>query len=288
VSDSEWLTQEFESYRPHLRAVAYRMLGTPGEADDAVQEAWLRLNRSDAGGVENLGGWLTTVVARVSLDMLRARSARREEPAGRPPPASDGAGSDPEQEAVLADSVGAALLVVLDTLTPSERLAFVLHDLFGVPFDEIGAILGRSAPAAKQLASRARQKVRGSDPGLEPDPERQRQVVTAFLAASRHGEFEALVALLHPEIVLRADAEAVRIGGPEELRGPPAVAGLFSGRALGARAAMIDGAAGLVWEVAGRLKVAWRFTIREESVTEIEMIADPQRLDAMEVSFFAV
>jgi RNA polymerase sigma-70 factor (ECF subfamily) len=286
VSENEWLTQQFESYRPHLTAVAYRMLGTTGEADDAVQEAWLRLHRSGVAGVENLGGWLTTVVARVSLDMLRARSARREDPAGGPPldAVSRDTATDPEQEAVLADSVGAALLVVLDTLTPSERLAFVLHDLFAVPFEEIGAVLGRSTPAAKQLASRARQKVRGSDPPeVEPDPERQRQVVTAFLAAARHGSFDELVALLHPGIVLRADPEAVRIGAPQELRGADAVAAMFSGRALGAEAAIIDGTGGLVWEVAGRLKVAWRFTITDGAVAYIEMVADPGRLEVMEV-----
>jgi RNA polymerase sigma-70 factor (ECF subfamily) len=263
------------------------MLGSQGEADDAVQEAWLRLSRSDTSRIENLGGWLTTVVARVSLDMLRSRAARREEPAGGRPPdriESVTAGSDPEHEALLADTVGAALLVVLDSLSPAERLAFVLHDMFAVPFDEIGAIAGRSSNAAKQLASRARHKVQGSGPVPDADPARQRKVVDAFLAASRNGDFEALVALLDPDVALQADAVAVRMGSPEEVRGAPAVAGTFSGRALHARPALIDGAVGMVWAVAGRPKVAWDLTITNGRIVHIDMLAAPESLDELDLT----
>src|SRR4051812_39453940 len=232
------------------------MLGSLDEADDAVQEAWLRLSRSDASAIDNLGGWLTTVVSRVSLDMLRSRASRREDDAPRSPIAI--AADDPERDAVMADSVGSALLVVLDTLTPAERLAFVLHDIFAVPFDEIAVILDRSPNAAKQLASRARQKVQGSDPeSAVADPTRRRSVIDAFLAASRRGEFDALVALLHPDIVLRADTAAVGMGAPGDLHGAAAVAGMFSGRAQGAKPALIDGTPGVVWMVGGRPKVAW-------------------------------
>jgi RNA polymerase sigma factor (sigma-70 family) len=287
VSDNDWLESRFEAHRAHLRSVAYRMLGARSEADDAVQEAWLRLSRSDTSQVDNLGGWLTTVVARVSLDMLRSRAARREEPSGAYAPdhlVSPGADSDPEHEAVLGDAVGTALLVVLDTLSPAERLAFVLHDMFGVPFAEIGAIAGRSPDGAKQLASRARQKVRGSDTVPDADPTRQREVVDAFLAASRNGDFDALVALLDPDVVLRADAVAVRMGSPEELRGAAAVAGTFSGRALAAQPALIDGAVGIVWVASGRLRVAWDFTITDGKVTHIDMLAAPPSLDDLEVT----
>jgi RNA polymerase sigma factor (sigma-70 family) len=257
------------------------------EADDAVQEAWFRLSRSDAGDIQNLGGWLTTVVARVSLDMLRARASRREEPAGtdlHERVESRAAGGDPEDEALLADTVGSALLVVLDTLSPAERLAFVLHDMFAVPFDEIGSILGRSPNAAKQLASRARHKVQGSGPSPESDPIRQREVVDAFLAASRSGDFDALVALLAPDIVMRADAAAERMGAAEEVRGAAAVAGTFSGRALAAQPALIDGAVGMVWATDGRLRVAWEFTIRDGKVVHIDMLAAPDTLDDLDVT----
>jgi RNA polymerase sigma-70 factor (ECF subfamily) len=262
------------------------MLGSQSEADDAVQEAWLRLSRSDAETIENLGGWLTTVVSRVSLDMLRSRASRREEQSESHDVhgISVVAGDDPEHEAVLADSVGSALLVVLETLSPAERLAFVLHDMFAVPFDEIGAIVGRSTNAAKQLASRARQKVQGSDPVTEADPVRQRQVVDAFLSAARNGEFDALVALLDPGIVLTADATAVRMGSPEELRGPAAVAGMFSGRALGAEPALIEGAVGLAWVVDGSTKVAWDFTIVDGKVANIEMLAARDTLAQMDLA----
>lgn len=281
VSEHDWLVDRFEAHRAHLRAVAYRMLGSQGEADDAVQEAWLRLSRSDTSDIENLGGWLTTVVARVSLDKLRSRASRREEPAGAHLPdhiESPTAGSDPEHEALLADTVGSALLVILDSLSPAERLAFVLHDMFAVPFDEIGAIVGRSSNAAKQLASRARHKVQGSGPVPDADPTRQREVVDAFLAASRNGDFDALVALLDPDVALQADSAAVRMGSPEEVRGATAVAGTFSGRALGAQAALIDGAVGVVWAVGGRPKVAWDFTITRGKIVHIDMLAAPDSL----------
>jgi RNA polymerase sigma factor (sigma-70 family) len=292
VSEHDWLAERFEAHRAHLRAVAYRMLGSGSEADDAVQETWFRLSRSDTSAVENLAGWLTTVVSRVSLDMLRSRGSRREEPAGAHLPDHAGnltagsltVGSDPENEALLADSVGSALLVVLDMLSPAERLAFVLHDMFAVPFDEIGVIVGRSPNAAKQLASRARNKVQGSGPGPDADPTRQRQVVDAFLAASRGGNFDALVAMLDPDIVLRADATAVRMGSPEEVRGAAAVAGTFSGRALAAQPALIDGAVGVVWMVGGRPKVAWDFTITDGKVVHIEMIAAPDSLSGLDLT----
>jgi RNA polymerase sigma factor (sigma-70 family) len=287
VAEHDWLVDRFESRRAHLRAVAYRMLGSTGEADDAVQEAWVRLNRSDTSTIENLDGWLTTVVSRVSLDMLRSRASRREEPAvGELPDQLEGpaAGGDPEHEAMLADAVGSALLVVLDTLSPAERLAFVLHDMFAVPFDEIGPIVGRSANAAKQLASRARHKVQGKGTAPDADPARQREVVDAFLAASRSGDFDALVALLDPDIVLIADAAAVEMGSPEETQGAAAVAGTFSGRALAAQAALIDGAVGIVWAVSGRARVAWDLTIRDGKVVNIEMLADADTLDALDVT----
>jgi RNA polymerase sigma factor (sigma-70 family) len=290
VAGHDWLVDQFEAHRNHLRAVAYRMLGSQAEADDAVQEAWVRLNRSDAGEIENLGGWLTTVVGRVSLDMLRSRASRREEPAGSDLPdhiKATATGADPEHEAVLADTVGSALLVVLDTLSPAERLAFVLHDMFAVPFDEIGAIIGRSPNAAKQLASRARHKVQGRDPATAADPARQREVVDAFLAASRNGDFEALVALLHPDVVILADATAVQMGSPEETRGAAAVAGTFSGRALAAQPALIDGAVGIVWAVAGRPKVAWDFTIEDGKVVHIDMLAAPESIAGLDLTVLA-
>src|ERR687898_236622 len=223
----DWLAERFEEHRTHLRAVAYRMLGSINEADDAVQETWLRLSRSDINGVENLGGWLTTVVGRVCLDMLRSRRSSREVPLGVQVPdriVSHGDGIDPEREALLADSVGLALLVVLDTLNPAERLAFVLHDMFGVPFDEIAPIVGRSPSAARQLPSPARRRVRGAPTALDADLTRQREVVDAFLAVARAGDFDALVAVLDPEVVLRADSGAVLTGAPREVRGAPAVA----------------------------------------------------------------
>src|SRR5262245_20702578 len=282
MADREWLTEQFEANRGHLRAVAYRMLGSRAEAEDAVQEAWLRLNRADTREVENLGGWLTTVVARVSLDMLRTRKARREEPMVELPPqaversAEEG---DPEHDAVMADAVGPALLVVLDTLAPAERLAFVLHDLFGVPFDEIAVILGRSSDAARQLASRARRRVRGATPTREADPERQREVVSAFLRASRGGDFEALLTVLDPDVVVRADATAGQMGAAPEVRGATAVLNTFLGRAVGAQPAIIDGIAGAAWAPGGRIRAVLGFTVVDGKVTAIDLVADRERLD---------
>src|SRR5690242_18724863 len=221
MNEHDWLAERFEENRPHLRAVAYRMLGSASEADDAVQETWLRLSRSGTGGVENLGGWLTTIVARVSLNMLRTRTLRREEPMDPPvtaqPAADPASGTDPEHEAVLADSVGLALLVVLDTLTPAERLAFVLHDMFAVPFEEIAPIVERSPVATRKLASRARQRVQGADTAGDTDLARRREVVRAFLAAARNGDLGALVAVLDPDVVLRADQTLVRAGAEAEV-----------------------------------------------------------------------
>jgi RNA polymerase sigma factor (sigma-70 family) len=286
VAEQDWLLDRFEANRAHLRAVAYRMLGSRAEADDAVQEAWLRLSRADANEIENLGGWLTTVVARVSLDMLRSRASRREDATADPADrsGSPGAGGDPADEALLVDSVGSALLVVLDTLRPAERLAFVLHDLFAVPFDEIGPIIGRSSTAAKQLASRARHKVQGTEPAPDADPARQRAVVDAFLAASRAGDFDALVALLDPDVLLEADAAAVRMGSPAEVRGAVAVAGIFSGRALAVRPALIDGVVGVVWAVQGRPKVAWDLTISHGRIVHIDMLAASDSLDDLDLA----
>jgi RNA polymerase sigma factor (sigma-70 family) len=270
MDDDELLAERFEANRTHLRAVAYRMLGSFSEADDAVQEAWLRLSRSGAGGVENLGGWLTTVVARVCLDMLRSRRSRREEPIGAPladPPVSPEDGTDPEHEAVLADSVGLALLVVLETL-----------DLFAVPFDEIALIVGRSPAAARQLASRARRRVQGAAAAPESGRARHREVVDAFLAASRNGEFDALLALLDPDVVLRSDAVAVRTGASKEVRGAAAVAGNFSGRARVALPALVDGAPGAVWAPGGTPRVVFSFTIKDAKIVAIDLLADPEHL----------
>jgi RNA polymerase sigma factor (sigma-70 family) len=286
MDDREWLTEGFEANRGRLRAVAYRMLGSVSEADDAVQEAWLRLSRSDPGEVENLGGWMTTVVARVCLNILRSRRSRREEPLGvhLPDQLAPEDGADPEHEALLADAVGPALLVVLDTLTPAERLAFVLHDLFAVPFDEIAPIVGRSPAAARQLASRARRRVQGAAPPAGPDRRRQRAVVDAFLAASRGGDFEALLALLDPDVVLRADRAAVAAGASGEVRGARAVAETFSGRARFARPALVDGAAGAVWAPGGRPRVVFGFTITDGRIVEIELLADPERLRRLDLA----
>ena len=273
MTGSDWLADQFEDNRTHLQAVALRMLGSSSEADDAVQEAWLRLSRSDTSDVENLTGWLTTVVARICLDMLRSRASRREAPledAGAPE-VSDAAAADPEDQAMLADSVGLALLVVLGTLTPAERVAFVLHDMFGVPFDEVAGIVGRSPTAARQLASRARRRVQGADAVADGHVGRRREIVDAFLAASRGGDFEALLALLDPDVVLRTDAAGVRMGSPAELVGATAVAGTFSGRARAARAALLDGAPGLVWSQRGEPRMLFGFTIADGKITGIEL-----------------
>jgi RNA polymerase sigma-70 factor (ECF subfamily) len=287
VSEHDWLAERFEDNRTHLRAVAYRMLGSASEADDAVQESWLHVTRSDTSGVENLGGWLTTIVARVCLDMLRSRKSRREEPLSPHAPesiVSHENGIDPEHDAVLADSVGLALLVVLDTLAPAERLAFVLHDLFAVPFDEIAPIVDRSPAAARQLASRARRRVQGAATAPEADRTRQRAVVDAFLAASRGGSFDALLALLDPDVVLRADNASVQMGAAAEVRGAAGVAKTFSGRAQAAQLAIVDGAAGLVWAPGGRPRVVFGFTLARGRIVAIDMVADPQRLRQLDVA----
>ena len=299
MTDSELLAQRFEENRSHMRAVAYRMLGSSGDADDAVQEAWLRLGRAEAGGIENLRGWLTTVVARVCLDMLRSRTSRREEPLGPhvPEPVESRSGSiDPEREAMVADSVGPALLVVLETLAPAERLAFVLHDMFGVSFDEIATVVGRSPAAARQLASRARRRVRGASPTSSADVSRQREIVSAFLAASRNGEFERLLALLDPDVVLRADDAAVAAseanrgrGAPKlapEIRGAAAVADALFGTARAAQVALIDGAAGAVWAPGGTPRAAFRFRIVEGKVVEIDVISDAEDVGQLDVTLF--
>jgi RNA polymerase sigma factor (sigma-70 family) len=289
MSEHDWLAERFEENRPHLRAVAYRMLGSSAEADDAVQEAWLRLSRAGASDVENLAGWLTTVVARVALNMLRSRTLRREEPMDPPasgqPVAPPPDGTDPEHEAVLADSVGLALLVVLDTLTPAERLAFVLHDMFAVPFEEIAPIVERSPVATRQLASRARRRVQEAGPGDPPgEISRRREVVAAFLAASREGDFDALLTMLDPDIVLRADNAAAQMGADAEAIGPRAVAGIFSGRAKALRPALIDGAPGAVWTYRGETRVVFAFTFTGGTITAIEQIADPERIARFEVT----
>ncbi|MFJ8075770.1 sigma-70 family RNA polymerase sigma factor [Streptomyces sp. NPDC096176] len=291
MSDEQaWVTRRFEEDRPRLRAVAYRMLGSATEAEDALQEAWLRIDRADAGSVENPAGWLTTVVARVCLNMLRARRSRREEPLDvRPADHVTGLedAPDPEQEAVLADSVGLALLVVLDTLTPAERLAFVLHDMFAVPFDEIGPMIERSPTAARQLASRARRRVKGGAAVPESDLTRQRRVVDAFLAASRGGDFDALVALLHPDVVLRADRAAGPTPEPLVVRGSDKVAkgaGAAAQRARFSQPALVNGAVGLVMAPRGRLFLALAFSFADGRITEIDVIADADRLRDLDLA----
>jgi len=276
-----WLSERFEEDRGRLAAIAYRMLGSRSEADDAVQEAWLRLSRSDATAIENLRGWLTTVVGRVCLDMLRSRSSRREEPLD-----TDAleASENPEQEAVLADSIGLAMLVVLETLNPAERVAFVLHDMFAMPFDEIAPIVGRSEVATRQLASRARRRVQGAGPVSDTDIASRRKIVDAFLAASRGGDFGALLSLLDPDVVLRADDAAVLIGAGREVRGAQEVARTFAGRARVAQPALVDGAPGLVWSSGGRPRVAFAFTITDGRITTIDLIADPARLEKMDLA----
>src|SRR5262245_18684728 len=294
MTDSDWLVEKFQENRSQLRAVAYRILGSTGEADDAVQEAWLRLTRADANTVENLGGWLTTVVARVCLDMLRSRKSRKEESleeqhleAPETPRQAN-----PAEEALLADSVGSALLIVLETLTPAERVAFVLHDLFDVPFEEIASIVGRSEAAARQLASRARRRVRGAQEGRE-DEAKKRDIVSAFLAASREGNFNALLQLLDPEILLTADDVAVKTaaankakGAPpfeSEMRGATVVAEIFKGRARGAQLALINGSVGTAWSGGGKPHVAFLFSIENGKIQGIDVVMHPEDLKEMEV-----
>jgi RNA polymerase sigma-70 factor, ECF subfamily len=312
LMDDGWLADRFEGNRTRLRAMAYRMLGSANDAEDAVQEAWLHVARADAGGVANLDGWFTTIVARVCLDMLRSRKSRREEPAGEAfAPASDSAfasasasaatqaagatqdASGPEQEAVLADSVGLALLVVLDRLAPAERVAFVLHDMFGVPFEEIAGITGRSADAARQLASRARRRVRGEHAETGEGPAsrrrlaRQRAVAEAFLAASRAGDLTALLAVLDPDVVLHADAAAMPPGFPSVLEGAETVArGATTAAARSRRSAvaLVDGVPGIVWAPRGRLRLVLAFSYDGDRISGIDIIADRDRLDALELA----
>jgi RNA polymerase sigma factor (sigma-70 family) len=283
MSDPDGLAERFQAHRGRLRAVAYRMLGSLGDTDDAVQETWLRASRAGTDGVEDLGRWLTTIAARVCLDMLRARGARPEEPSGvhLPDPILAHPGApDPEQEALMADAVGLALLVVLAELTPAERLALVLHDTFAVPFEEIAAVLGRSPAATRQLASRARRRVRASTASADADPAGRRKVVDAFLAAARTGDLETLIALLDPDVVVRADWGA-SAAGSRVLRGarPAAEQAIaFSPRAASARPALVNGTAGVVATAHGRVVAVMAFAIRDGRITEIDILADPQRL----------
>lgn len=290
MDEQKFLAERFEANRPHLRRVAYRMLGSSAEAEDAVQEAWLRLSLSDTTGVDNLGGWLTTVTARICLDMLRARKIRREETLEdqAPTPAGEAAteppgGFEPELEAQLADSVGLAMLVVLQALTPAERVAFVLHDMFDISFGEIAAVVGRTPEATRQLASRARRRVQGAPAVPEAELARQRSVVDAFLTASRDGDFEGLLSLLDPEVVVRADATAIGLGNSSELRGAPAVAQFFKGKATLARSALVDGVAGIVVAPGGRLLLVLVPTIVDGHIVAIDVVADPDRLRALDL-----
>jgi RNA polymerase sigma-70 factor, ECF subfamily len=290
MDERTWLADRFEENRPHLRSVAYRMLGSISDADDAVQEAWQRLSRADRSDVDNLPGWLTTVVARVSLNMLRTRRTRREEPleVRLPDPiVTPETGADPEHQAVLADSVGLALLVVLDTLTPAERLSFVLHDMFAVPYEEIAPMLERSPVATRQLASRARRRVQGRAPVPDPDLGRQRQVVDAFFAAARDGDFDGLVAVLDPDVVLRADGGAARARPTVMLRGARAVAENSSGArklARFVRPALVNGAAGAVVAINGQPFAVMGFTVADDRIVAIDILYDPDRLAGLDLT----
>ena len=285
MSDRDWLAEQFEEHRSHLRRVAYRMLGTIDDSDDAVQEAWLRLSRADSAAIENLGGWLTTVVGRVCLDMLRARRSRREDYVGSwlpEPVVTVGDQSDPEQEALLADSVGLALLVVLETLTPAERLAFVLHDMFGLPFEEIAPIVERTPAATRQLASRARRRVRGAQPETDADLSEQREVVDAFLAAARDGDFEGLIAVLDPDVVFRIDFGPHSRQARPEVEGAEAVARQILARGAPfaplARPAIVNGAAGAIVGLRGRPFAVAGFNVSNGRITEIDIVTDPDKL----------
>lgn len=288
MDDTEWLAERFEEQRPQLRGVAYRMLGSLAEADDAVQEAWIRLSRSETDSIENLGGWLTTVVARVALNMLRGRATRREtrlEGSLPDPVITPEGGGDPEHEVLVADAVGLALQVVLDSLGPAERLAFVLHDMFGVPFDDIATITGRSPAAARQLATRARRRVRATAPVPEPDLARQREVVGAFVAASQRGDFDALVAVLDPDVVLRADGGTREVGASFVIRGAHAVASramLFQHLVPSARSTLVNGALGALVAPGGTLTAVLAFTVTDDRIVEIDILTDPERLTALE------
>lgn len=287
MTENKNLADLFEDHRSHLRGVAFRMLGSLSEADDAVQETWLKVSRSDTSAVENMRAWLTTIVARACLDMLRSRKLRREDPVGtqvvteREAPHAAG---DPGVEAQLASSVGLAMLVVLEMLDPAERVAFVLHDMFAVPYDEIASLVGRTPEATRQLASRARRRVQGAPEPLAPDVERQRKVVDAFLAASRAGDFDALVAVLDPDIVLRYD-DMSRLGGPAELRGAREVASrAHKGGARAAQAALVDGNVGVIIAPLGRLLMVLRFTVENDKVVAVDAIGDPARVAELELS----
>jgi RNA polymerase sigma-70 factor (ECF subfamily) len=290
MSDEGWLTERFEAQRPRLLGVAYRMLGSVPEAEDAVQESWLRMTRADTSGVENLDGWLTTVVARVALNMLRARGSHREGPLDDEPRLSvvrGPGGADPEEQALLADSVGLALLVVLDTLSPPERLAFVLHDMFGLPFDEIAPLVDRTPTAARQLASRARRRVRGPAKEPAPDLARQRRVVDAYLAATQEGDFEALLRVLDPDVELRADGHALPGGEAMRLRGAQTVAEgalASAARARHTEVALVNGEVGLVMAPRGRLFLALSFTFEGDRIRGIDVISDPERLRDLELA----
>ncbi|MDF6041357.1 sigma-70 family RNA polymerase sigma factor [Streptomyces sp. JH14] len=294
MDEHEFLAERFEESRAHLQAVAYRMLGSSADADDAVQEAWIRLSRTDGRQIENLGGWLTTVVGRVCLDMLRSRRSRREESLEARVPGADAPepvlgpqpGSDPEQQALVADSVGLALLVVLETLDPAERLAFVLHDMFAVPFDEIGRIVDRTPAAARQLASRARRRVQGVDRVPDPDLIRKREVVDAFLAAARGGDFDALVAVLDPDVVARSDGGAGGAGAPTMVRGAASVARqaiMFAPFARSSQPALVDGAPAVISVREGQRFSVMRFTIERSRVVELYVIDDPARLPELDL-----
>lgn len=293
MDNNDWLTKNFEQARKHLQAVAYRMLGSASEAEDAVQEAWIRFNRSESEQIENLNAWLTTVVARVCLDMLRSRKAKREEPLDENVHEIPGEETgNPEADFLIADSIGSALLLILDTLTPTERIAFVLHDLFDLSFEEIAPVINRSAAATRQLASRARRRVRGARTANE-DVERQQTVVAAFLAASREGNFEALIKLLHPEVILRADATAIKTteankarGAPEfksEINGAKPVADTFKGRAAGAQLALVNGLAGATWGVKGKPMVAFCFSVKGGKISAIDIVMDRKTLDNLDI-----
>jgi RNA polymerase sigma factor (sigma-70 family) len=283
MDENKLLAEKFEANRSHLRGVAYRMLGSRSEADDAVQEAWLRVSRADASEVENLRGWLTTVTARACLDMLRSRKSRREDPIG--PHVPEPVVSDAtEQEAEFADSVGLALLVVLETLAPAERVAFVLHDMFDLPFDQIAPIVGRTPAAARQLASRARRRVQGTSAAPDADTGRKRAIVDAFLAAARGGDFAALLAVLDPDVVFRADPVAVRMGGLPEIRGAAAVADTFKGRAQAAKPALVDGSPGIAVVFGGHPRIVLNVTIVHDKIVRIDAIADPGGIRELEVT----
>jgi len=287
MHEKKWLAEQFEANRAHLRAVAYRMLGSRAEAEDAVQEAWLRLGRSDTSEVENLTGWLTTVVARVCLDTLRSRRSRRETTVEDDAAETIASNDNPEHDTLIAESVGLALLVVLKQLAPAERVAFVLHDMFDLPFEDIASVVGRSPLATRQLASRARRRLQGGPLNPDDDLARQREVAVAFLAASRDGNLDALLAVLDPDVVLRADQAAVQMGGTAELRGRAAVAQTFKGRARAARLAVVDGAIGLAVVLQGRLRIVLGLTIADGKIIAIDAIADPEHVRQLNVEILA-